>query len=643
MKTLFAVIGLILIAVLAASIIMPLANLLFLPPDSRYQAALVSEQIRREQMFTSFMTWIYGIVVIGAISIVGLIVGGLITAAVLAYRKRRDRDARQEDGSLAVRPRTVKIWSEKLGKMVRTTSIPDMNQIVGNSMTWNPDQGCWIESHGGAGWDRQLIVARDNALKARTQAAITGDQAYGNASRNFADGGARVTIKNQPPPAGFFNALKPPAYQEQRYIQEPAPEPTIEATPVSPPTFKEAWAASKPQAWVLGYSTDPKTAGSLATFDIKADCNIGIIGSPGTGKTTAAYHVLALALRYGHQVVILDGKGGADLKVFSPYTDYQVTDGLRIQNQIAALHHEFERRQKLLNANDASDIDELNAKGVALPRMFICIEEFGSIWDEVPAANRPSILVQLQNLLLQSRYCGMHYCCIDHRPKAWPDALLNALKFKIVFQSDSRQAGAVREYDAPGLRNIGEFVRYRTVYQAWNGRTAITRNLAKIAKAQQIRILPPPQTAPLILGEPSAEPIPTHPEVSAGFTNIINETAESRDPARHDALFAEWFAQEPARWQRDQSTKNGNGTRELSRLMAAWDNEHYGTNRDPNDLVGAANAKLIEWRLRGAPPNMEAAPTAQAMAEIWNQAPGTPIIIGDQLLADPRERKTKQA
>lgn len=271
--------------------------------------------------------------------------------------------------------------------------------------------------------------------------------------------------------------------------------------------------------------------------------------------------------------------------------------------------------------------------------MFVCIEEFGSVWDEVPTANRPSILNQFQNLLLQSRYCGMHYCCIDHRPKFWPDALLNALKFKIVFQSDSRQAGAVREYDAPGLRNVGEFVRFRTVYQAWNARGLINHNLPKIAKAPPIHILPAPQAAPKTL----AEPEPTHPEVSTAFTDIINDNTDSRDPARHDALFAAWFEQDPARWQRDQSTKNGNGTRELSRLMAAWDNERYGTNRDPNDLVGAANAKLIEWRLRGMPPNMETAPAAQAMAELWNQAPGTPIIIGDQMLADPRERKTRQA
>ncbi len=622
--------------IFVASIVLPAANLFFLPQDQQYMRQLTREQITRERMFTDFMGWAYKIIIAGLISVIVLIIGGLAGAGILAYRKRRDRDARQEDGSYPLQRRHVNVWSDKLKKMVKTETIADMNQIVGNSMTWHPDIGQWVESHGGAGWDRQLIVARDAQLSRRTQAAVTGDQAYATASRNFADAGSRVSITNKPPPPGFFQSLTPPRYNERQMLpvtnQEPEPEP--EPTPIAAPSFKEAWAMSKPNAWVLGYSTAKQTAGSLATFNPITDCNIGIIGAPGTGKTTAAYHVIALALRYGYQVAILDGKGGADLAVFKDYADYQTADGMSIQRQIAGLHEEFKRRQQLLRTHNASDITELQRQGIAVPRILVVMEEFGQILDELPATTRGATIASLQQLLLQSRYTGLHFACIDHRPKQWPDALLNALKYKIVFHSDARQAGAVQEWDAPHLKPVGEFVRYRTTYQAWNARGIITKNLAKIAKLQSAPPIALAQPAPLM---PSSAVPSQHPEVAAGFANIMTEISQT-DPERHTQLLADWFAADPARWQRELVTKTGQGTRDIARAMARWDNEHYGANRTENDMVGAANKQLIEWRLRGGPPGTPTSEGQTHLIDAWQTAGGQPIAINGSPLIDPRDK-----
>ena len=284
-------------------------NLLFLPPDSRYQAVgqrtnpprtdvyLIHDlDLRHRRRWRNQHCW--------------------ADCRRPRHRCRARRttnavtaDARQEDGSLAMRPRTVKIWSEN-SKMVRTTSIPDMNQIVGNSMTWNPDQGCWVESHGGASWDRQLIIARDTPSKARTQAAITGDQTRGQRQPQFCRRRRTRHHQNQPPPAGFFNALKPPTYQEQRYEPEPEPEPTIVATPVAPQPSRGMDCIQTPSlgARLFHRSQDRRLAGHLrhqSGLQHRHHRQPRALAKPPPHITS-----LALALRYGHQVVILDGKGG---------------------------------------------------------------------------------------------------------------------------------------------------------------------------------------------------------------------------------------------------------------------------------------------------------------------------------------------
>ena len=268
----------------------------------------------------------------------------------------------------------------------------------------------------------------------------------------------------------------------------------------------------------------------------------------------------------------------------------------------------------LLNEHDASDIDELNAKGIACPDVYLHRKNSAASGMKYQPPIAQAFWCNSRTLLLQSRYCG--YALLLHRPSPQSMARRTAerAKFKIVF-NPTAAAGAVRIRRpwSPQHRRIRALPHGLSSLE-WPARRSHA-TWPKSPKHNRSGILPPPQTAPLILGEPSAEPIPTHPEVSAGFTNIINETAESRDPARHDALFAEWFAQDPARWQRDQSTKTATAPASYRPRMAAWDNEHYGTNRDPNDLVGAANAKLIEWRLRIAP-TWKPAPTAQAMAEL---------------------------
>lgn len=561
-------------------------------PSSSTLAALDAERIEQEQNNTEFkrrlsdatIFTIYVVVIAGASA-------GTIVLGTRAYKeiiRQRNENLRQRDGAYPLIKHKVSVYNPSTNRTQKTDTYLVPSSMVGSAATLRHD-GKWDESEGGAGWDRQLTIARDNLGVARVQAGTPGDLAIAAQTANIGTP-RNLTIKNQPAPANWFKDPKAPVYHDDtRQIAGPQEAPQIDI-----PSFRQAWEESTPDEWVLGISTDPKTPGYRDIFEPMVDSNIAIVGGTGMGKTySTVYHLIALAIRYGYKVIIIDGKGGADLSVFKNHAEYQRSSGQEFPAQLKALHAEYARRSELLGQYEAADIDVLRTEqGIDLPRIFVVIEEFGRIWEHIPNDKRTEVLHQLNDVMAASRSGGEHWCFVDQRPAVWPQQMSQNLHHKVVFRSHASQSNAIQTYNCNALER-GEFKNHTTTYKAWHTRDEVKAMLPGMRAVAYQQLLPAPSLPQLETREPMQE------TVQAAKPNYKID-----EPRRHDALLAKWFAEDPSRWQDDldKDDLNGNGTRPVARLMVQYDLENYGTLRPVADFVGIACERLKEMRIarRGA-------------------------------------------
>lgn len=562
-------------------------------PSSSTLAALDAERIEQEQNNTEFkrrladaiLFTIY-VVVIGGVS------AGTIVLGTRAYKeiiRQRNENLRQRDGAYPLIKHKVSVYNPSTNRTQKTDTYLVPSSMVGSAATLRHD-GKWDESEGGAGWDRQLTIARDNLVVARVQAGTPGDLAIAAQAANIGTP-RNLTIKNQAasPSAAWLKDYKPPTYRDdQHQITGPQEAPQIDI-----PSFRKAWEESTPNEWVLGISTDPKTPGYRDIFEPMVDSNIAIVGGTGMGKTySTVYHLIALAIRYGYKVAILDGKGGADLSVFKNHAEYQRSSGQEFPAQLNALHTEYVRRNQMLGEYEAADIDVLQTEqGIDLPRIFVVVEEFGRIWEHLQNDKRTDVLRQLNDVMAMSRSAGFHWCFVDQRPSAWPQQMTQNVHHKVVYRSDAGQSNAVQTYNCNALAR-GEFKNHATTYKAWHTREEVKAMLPGMRAVAYQQLLPAPALPPLETREPMQG------EVQAN-TQTTEPTYRISEPRRHDELLARWFAEDPRRWQDDRakSELNGDGTRPVARLMVQYDLETYGILRPVADFAGIACERLKEMRI----------------------------------------------
>ncbi|SEG99425.1 DNA segregation ATPase FtsK/SpoIIIE, S-DNA-T family [Nonomuraea solani] len=154
------------------------------------------------------------------------------------------------------------------------------------------------------------------------------------------------------------------------------------------------------------------------TVDLRLDGPHGLIaGTTGAGKSELLQTLicsLAVANRPDQLTfVLIDYKGGAAFKecVRLPHTVGMVSDldGHLTQRALDSLAAEIRRRERLLLAAGAKDIDDYT--GPALPRLVLIIDEFAAL-----VAELPDFVTGLVDIARRGRSLGIHLILATQRP-----------------------------------------------------------------------------------------------------------------------------------------------------------------------------------------------------------------------------------
>ncbi|MEO3886197.1 FtsK/SpoIIIE domain-containing protein [Nonomuraea sp. B5E05] len=154
------------------------------------------------------------------------------------------------------------------------------------------------------------------------------------------------------------------------------------------------------------------------SVDLKLDGPHGLIaGTTGAGKSELLQTLicsLAVANRPDQLTfVLIDYKGGAAFKecVRLPHTVGMVSDldGHLTQRALDSLAAEIRRRERLLLAAGAKDIDDYT--GPALPRLVLIIDEFAAL-----VAELPDFVTGLVDIARRGRSLGIHLILATQRP-----------------------------------------------------------------------------------------------------------------------------------------------------------------------------------------------------------------------------------
>ncbi|MBB5867370.1 S-DNA-T family DNA segregation ATPase FtsK/SpoIIIE [Allocatelliglobosispora scoriae] len=182
-----------------------------------------------------------------------------------------------------------------------------------------------------------------------------------------------------------------------------------------PARIEARWRDGGPVTALLGVGPQ----GSLEV-DLRRDGPHALIaGTTGAGKSELLQtFVTSMALASPPDMVtfvLVDYKGGAafaDCRDL-PHTVGMVTDldGHLVNRALASLSAELRRREHVLAAAGATDIDDLLAKGGRLARLVIVIDEFASLLQEVP-----DFVTGIVGIGNRGRSLGVHVVLATQRP-----------------------------------------------------------------------------------------------------------------------------------------------------------------------------------------------------------------------------------
>ena len=330
---------------------------------------------------------------------------------------------------------------------------------------------------------------------------------------------------SKPPSAAGLKALmngsrgKPPAIIDGTADEIPQFQPAYEPQLIS--DAAGALAAGEQQYWVLGQSEE---SGKLAQFNPAIHASLGVVGDPGTGKTTSAGMLAALqAIRAGWHTVIIDPDGGADWSGFRPYAEWYESDDLVFPDQVEALHAEFEQRTQ----NDMS----------AKP-LFVVIEEYGDLIHRLRARKRSEaeqVDVWLSTLLRRGRKYRMSFLLLDQYPEHWAAQVISGTKAKVVFHLGPNQGAKFEEYHAAKLPMRGAFLMSGQQYSTWHVAPQLSELTAQLPQINGYRVLDGSRSADVRSGSaPNAYRTPTErqPNGSTREDRTTERTEHKRGDTR---------------------------------------------------------------------------------------------------------------
>ncbi len=191
----------------------------------------------------------------------------------------------------------------------------------------------------------------------------------------------------------------------------------------------QAWAASgRSTAAVLGRAFD----GPLVVDLVRDGPHALVAGTTGSGKSELLQTLiasLALANRPDELTfVLVDYKGGAAFGPCEhlPHVVGMVTDldGALVERALASLTAELTRREGVLKAVGAKDVEEhrrLVGPGQVLPRLVLVVDEFASLAEELPDFVRG-----LVGIAMRGRSLGVHLVLATQRPEGVVSADIRA-------------------------------------------------------------------------------------------------------------------------------------------------------------------------------------------------------------------------
>ncbi len=145
-------------------------------------------------------------------------------------------------------------------------------------------------------------------------------------------------------------------------------------------------------------------------------------GTTGAGKTRYGIRpMITAALLHGAEVVILD-RSGVDFAPFEAHPNAHIIrldDPCDAINFLEAASREIMRRENELYAYQASTLSRLPAERQALmPRIFIVIDEFSNLGDEMGNTERPELWRWARAVAARGRKSGIHLVLAVQNPTA---------------------------------------------------------------------------------------------------------------------------------------------------------------------------------------------------------------------------------
>lgn len=470
---------------------------------------------------------------------IALLLGAPVVVGVIMWRRHMDRINRQRDGSFPLR-------EYKLGGGAKL--LVDPNAMVSAAAVIHPEYG-YVETEPRAGYEHQLAIRQGDRITRHLQAMNPGDDILERIGGMMPGQRSRMDAATGKLLAGFYN--RPP-----RATNPEPPRQIIEASapaPVERLTLSDALRRSSSKAFLMGQAAD----GKQAIFDLDAHHNLGIIGSPGTGKSHGSgYQLVLAAIAHGYHVIILDPKGGVDFGMFARSAEWQETDPWLIADQLGALTSEHERRIQLLRQHNASNMWELN--GHAPPRVMTVIEEYGALQEDLQASNpakAKQVDHQINQLMRTGRATGLHFALLDQDTEFWSNAVRGAAKCRLVYKVDESEAARIREYTAPDLPDRGAFLLRKNEYRSWHVQPKVRQLLAQLPALDAPRLLAP------ISSERSDYTAADAPH--NGWEELDESNADG-SAGKWQTLIENWFGENP-------QALNGpaRGITDIARRMAA--------------------------------------------------------------------------
>lgn len=213
-----------------------------------------------------------------------------------------------------------------------------------------------------------------------------------------------------------------------------------------------------------------------------------VAGTTGSGKSeTLQTYMLSLALNFSPDDVgffIIDYKGGGMANLFEglPHIIGQISNlsGNQVRRAMVSIKSENQRRQRIFNEYGVNNINlytrlyKANEASIAIPHMFIIIDEFAELKRE-----EPEFMRELISVAQVGRSLGVHLILATQKPSGTvDDNIWSNSKFRLCLRVQDRQDSMdmLHKADAAYITQVGRSYMqvgndelYELFQSAWSG------------------------------------------------------------------------------------------------------------------------------------------------------------------------------